>query len=514
MNQASNNQRIAKNTLLLYFRMLFMMAVSLYTSRVVLAALGVEDFGIYNVVGGIITLFSFLNGAMSSSTQRYITFELGRRDMSRLQSVFQTSVNIHLLVAFFILLLGETVGLWFFYEKMVIPTLRMAAAFWVYQFSILTMMVMVVSVPYNAVIVAHERMSAFAYISVFEALSKLGIVYLLYVTKSDRLIVYAALLCLMQLLVRVVYGCYCRRHFEEVRCRWGWNGELFKEMSCFGGWNLWGGFAAVLFSQGLNILLNLFFGPAVNAARGIAVQVQGAVNQFSINFQTAINPQITKSYAVGDYAYMHSLIFRSSRFTFLLLATISLPVLLETEMILQLWLETVPAYTVIFVRLILGITIIDAMAGSLMVAAQATGRVRIYQSVVGGILLFIVPLSYIVLKLGASPWSVFVVHFCVCMFAFAVRLFIIRPMIHLSLHDYLVQVLLRCLVVLVMAVPLPLFLHLFFPATYMYGIMVCLSGGVMMVLSSYIIGLTMDERKFVKDRIRSFLLVKYDTNNG
>ena len=335
MTQISNNKRIAKNTLLLYFRMIFMMAVSLYTSRVVLDALGVEDFGIYNVVGGVITLFSFVNGAMSSSTQRYITFELGKGNTSQLQKVFQTSMNVHLLVALLILFLGETAGLWFFYEKMVIPPLRMVSAFWVYQFSIFTMMIMVVSVPYNAVIIAHERMSTFAYISVFEVLLKLGIVYLLYLTSSDKLIVYAALLCFMQLLIRVIYGYYCSCHFDETRYQWGWDSKLFREMLCFGGWNLWGGFAAVLFTQGVNILLNLFFGPAVNAARGIAVQVQGAVTQFSTNFQTAINPQITKSYAVGDYAYMHSLIFHSSKFTFLLLATISFPVLLETEMILQ-----------------------------------------------------------------------------------------------------------------------------------------------------------------------------------
>lgn len=505
MTQISNNKRIAKNTLLLYFRMIFMMAVSLYTSRVVLDALGVEDFGIYNVVGGVITLFSFVNGAMSSSTQRYITFELGKGNTSQLQKVFQTSMNVHLLVALLILFLGETTGLWFFYEKMVIPPLRMVSAFWVYQFSIFTMMIMVVSVPYNAVIIAHERMSTFAYISVFEVLLKLGIVYLLYLTSSDKLIVYAALLCFMQLLIRVIYGYYCSCHFDETRYQWGWDSKLFREMLCFGGWNLWGGFAAVLFTQGVNILLNLFFGPAVNAARGIAVQVQGAVTQFSTNFQTAINPQITKSYAVGDYAYMHSLIFHSSKFTFLLLATISFPVLLETEMILQLWLETVPNYTAVFVRLMLCTTIIDAMAGAFMVSAQATGAVRVYQSVVGGILLTIVPVSYIVLKMGAEPWSVFIVHLCVCILAFAVRLFILCRMIHLSLSGYFTKVLLRCMGVLIIALPLPLILLYFLSDTFINSIMVCLSGLLAMLFSSYVIGLVSNERKFIKDKILLFL---------
>ena len=376
-------------------------------------------------------MFSFFNGAMSSSTQRYITFELGRGDFDQLQKVFQTSVNIHLLVALLILFLGETIGLWFFYEKMVIPASRMTAAFWVYQFFDITMMVMIVSVPYNAAIIAHEKMSIFAYISILEVLLKLGIVYLLYLTRSDKLIMYAALLCATQLLIRIVYGhlllVVILRKFVSI----GLDLKLFKEMLYFGGWNLWGGFATVLFSQGINILLNMFFGPFVNAARGIAVQVQGAVTQFSTNFQTALNPQITKSYALGDFTYMHSLIFRSSKFTFLLLAVISFPILLETEMILQLWLNMVPAYTVVFVRLMLCITIIDAMGGAFMVAAQSTGRVRFYQSVVGGILLAIVPVSYVVLRLGAAPWSVFLIHFCVCTVAFFVSF------VYYSFYDYI-----------------------------------------------------------------------------
>lgn len=508
VNIRLNNTRIVKNALLLYFRMIFMMAVSLYTSRVVLTALGVEDFGIYNVVGGVITLFSFLNGAMASSTQRYVTFELGKGNTDRLRKVFRTSVYIHLLIGLLIVLLGETLGLWFFYEKMVIPSSRMVAAFWVYQFSILTMVVMVMSVPYNAVIIAHERMSAFAYISVLEVMLKLGVVYLLYLTSADKLVVYAALLCLMQLLVRVVYGCYCHRNFEETRYRWSWDGSLFKEMLSFGGWNLWGGFSSVLFSQGLNILLNLFFGPAVNAARGIAVQVQGAVTQFSTNFQTAVNPQITKSYATGDYAYMHNLIFRCSKFTFLLLVTISFPIFLETEMILQLWLGTVPCYTAVFVRLMLCVTIMDAMAGAFMVSVQATGRVRVYQSVVGGILLTIVPLSWLVLKAGGAPWSVFVVHLAVCLCAFVVRLFILRPLIHLSLFGYFLQVICRCISVLLVAVPLPLVLLHFLPATLSSGVLVCLSGMLLMLFSSYLIGLTGGERRFVDDKVLSFLKIK------
>ena len=309
---SANNKRIAKNTLLLYIRMLFLMAVSLYTSRVVLQALGVEDFGIYNVVGGVVAMFGFLNAAMSSSTQRYLTFELGRGDMSRLRTVFCTSVNIHALISLVIVLLAETIGLWFFYQKMIIPEERLNAAMWVYQFSVLSSVVMVMNVPYNASIVAHERMSAFAYISILEVLLKLLIVFLLQVVCWDRLAFYAFLVFLVQLGIRFIYGIYCRKHFKETAFRWLWDKVMFREMLSFAGWNLWGNCAGVAFTQGINLLLNMFFGPVVNAARGIAVQVQSAVQQFSLNFQTAVNPQITKSYAVQDYGYMHSLIFRSS----------------------------------------------------------------------------------------------------------------------------------------------------------------------------------------------------------
>lgn len=497
----ANNQRIAKNTLLLYFRMLFMMAVSLYTSRVVLNTLGIEDFGIYSVVGGITTMFSFLNSAMSSSTQRYMTFALGKGEILQLRKVFQMSLNIHWLIALLMLILGETIGLWFLKEKMVIPLERQDAAFWVYQFSVATMIIMIISVPYNAAIIAHEKMSAFAYISVMEVLLRLGIVYLLYFTRSDKLIFYVALLFATQLLLRIIYGFYCKQNFEETHYEWRWDKNLFKEMLGFAGWNLWGGLAGVFFTQGLNILLNIFFGPAVNAARGIAVLVQGAVAQFSSNFQTALNPQITKSYAKGDLVYMRSLIFRSSKFSFLLLATISFPIFIQADILLSTWLGVVPDYTVTFVRLMLCITVIDAMAGAFMVAAQSTGRIRIYQSVIGGILLAIVPVSYIVLKLGAAPWSVFLVHLCICIIAFIVRLYIVHSMICLSLRSYLCEVLLRCLWVSLLAMPLPFLLLNVLPDTLFSGALIGIVSIMAMVFFSYTVGLTVNEKKFVAEKI-------------
>ncbi len=323
-----NNKRIAKNTMFLYVRMFFIMAVSLYTSRVVLSTLGVDDFGIYNVVGGVVSMFGFLNGALAVCTQRYLNYELGRGDANRLQKVFITSLTIHALISIIVVILAETIGLWFLYNKMTIPDARMNAAFWVYQFSIITTVVLMMSVPYNAAIIAHEKMSAFAYISVLEVILRLAIVFLLQIGNFDRLIFYAFLMLVVQMSIRVIYGLYCNKHFCETKFRMLWDGTLFREMLGFSGWSIFGNLAGVASTQGLNILLNMFFNPIVNAARGISVQVQNALMQFSVNFQTAMNPQITKSYATGDYNYMHGLIYRSSKFTFFLLYLFSLPIIL------------------------------------------------------------------------------------------------------------------------------------------------------------------------------------------
>ena len=300
---SSNNKRIAKNTLLLYFRMLVTMAVSLYTSRVVLNILGVEDFGIYNVVGGIVAMFGFINGSMTSATQRYLTFELGQNNRAQLTKVFSTSLSIHGIISFLIIVLAETVGLWFLWNKMQIPADRMNAAFWVFQCSVAASVIMIMSVPYNAAIIAHERMSAFAYISIIEVSLKLLIVCFLRYFHTDKLILYAVLIVIVQFLIRLCYSWYCNRHFNETKYRWSWDKGLFKEMTGFASWNMFGSLAAITFTQGLNLLLNMFFGPVVNAARGIAVQAQTAIGQFSSNFQTALNPQITKSYATGIHAW-------------------------------------------------------------------------------------------------------------------------------------------------------------------------------------------------------------------
>ena len=311
-NSSSNNKRIAKNTLLLYIRMLFLMVVSLYTSRVVLNALGVEDFGIYNVVGGVVAMFSMLSGSLSAAITRFITYELGTGNKENLKKIFSSSVTIQIGLAVLIALLAEAVGVWFLNVKMNIPDARMVAANWVFQFSILTFAINLISVPYNASIIAHERMSAFAYISILEAIGKLAIAFLITVSPMDRLIFYSLLMCAVALLVRLVYGYYCKKHFEECTYHFLWDKELLKRMFGFAGWNFIGASSAVLRDQGGNVVINLFCGPVVNAARGIASQVNTAVHGFVSNFMTALNPQITKSYASGNRDYMMTLIFQGA----------------------------------------------------------------------------------------------------------------------------------------------------------------------------------------------------------
>lgn len=500
-----NNRLIAKNALLLYIRMFILMAISLYTSRIVLKVLGVEDYGIYNVVGGIVMMFSFLNSSMTSSSQRYITFAIGKSDDLLLKKTFIMTVNVHILIAIIIVILAETIGLWFLYEKINIPSGRFIAAFWVYQFSILTMTTMVLSIPYNAIIIAYEKMTAFAYISIIEAILKLTIVYCVSFAHFDKLIIYSALLFVTQLIIRVIYYLYCKKFFSCIRYKWLWDYSFFKEISFFAGWNLFGNIASVLYTQGLNILLNIFFGPFVNAARGIATQVQGAITQFSSNFQIAFNPQITKSYAVGEISFMTNLIEQSSKMIFLLLYSISLPLIIETNYILNIWLTTVPDYTVIFIRIMLITTIIDASSGPLAISAQATGKIKNYQIIIGGILLFIVPISYIVLKLGGKPESVFIVHCIICSIAFIVRLLILRKLIDLNISHYLNNVIIKCLSTIILSLPIPLLLKYFLNYDSISSITIIIISLLSSICCSYFFGLNKQEQKFVMGIFNKFI---------
>lgn len=502
------NKIIAKNTLMLYARMLLLMAVSLYTSRVILQVLGVEDFGIYNVVGGIVTMFAFINGGMVSATQRYITFELGKGNTDKLVSVFSTALQIHAVISLIVLLFAETIGLWFLYNKMVIPSERMVAAVWVYQCSILACIVNIMSIPYNADIIAHEKMSAFAYISIFEASMKLAIVFALIWSPYDKLIVYAILILLVQLSVRCLYTYYCNRHFPESKYQHRIDKHLLKEMASFAGWSFWGNLAVVLYTQGVNLVLNLFFGPVVNAARGIAVQVQSAVQQFVSSFQMALNPQITKSYAIGNIEEMHNLMFRSARFSFYLLFFLTLPVLLETNFILTLWLKNVPEDSVVFTQIMICISLIYTTVNPCVIANQATGKVKTYQIVVGGILLTILPLSYLVLKLGAPAYSVFIVHFCIESIAQFYRMFMLRNLINLPVIQFFKNIYLPIVITVLIAIIFPIWLHYQYNEGFVRFVIVSLGSIFSVTFSVFFVGLSANERFFIRKKILNILKVK------
>lgn len=497
-----NNKRIAQNTLILYVRMLITIGVGLFTSRVVLNTLGIEDFGIYNVVGGIIAMFGFINQAMAASTSRYLTFALGSSDYSLLKKVFNLSLSIHALLSVLIVLLGESIGLWFFYEKMQIPAARLEAAFWVYQLSILSSVLTIMSVPYNASIISHEKMGAFAYITLSDVVLKLLIVYLLVMVPFDKLVVYGILFLLAQVINQSIYMIYCRKKFEETKLCFVWDKQLFREISSFAGWSLFGNMAYVAYTQGLNLLLNIFFGPAVNAARGIAVQAQGTITRFISSFQTAINPQITKTYAAGELNAMHKLIFASSKYSFFLLLLLSLPVLIETRPLLIWWLRIVPDYTVTFFRIMLLTSLIESLANPLIIAAGATGRIRLYQQLVGGILLLILPVSYVALKMGASPASVFVVQFICNIVAQSIRVILLRSMISFPIRVYCRKVMVRVFVVFLLSLGVSVMIYQLLPSeTFVEVVAVCVSVAISTLFIAYAAGTDKSEKLVIRQKI-------------
>lgn len=477
--------------------MFLILAVTLYTSRVILQALGIEDYGLYNVIGGIIAMFGLLNSSMATATQRFLTFETGKGNMQRMRTVFGVSISIHLIIAGIIALLGETVGLWFFYNKLTIPEARLEAGMWVYQMSVFSAVTMIVSVPYNAVIIAHERMSAFAYISILDVALRLLSVYVLFVIDYDRLKVYAVLMFLTQITLRLIYGRYCTKHFKETHTSLSMEPKLFRQMLSFAGWSIFGNAAVLFQSQGLNILLNIFFSPAINAARAIAVQVQYGVNQFSVNLQSAINPQITKSYALGDLDFMSGLVYRSSKFSFLLLWIIILPVILNTDFILELWLNIVPEYSDVFVRIMLVTILLEALSNPFIVAVSATGRIREYGIVVSSIIMATLPVSWICLHCGASPASVFYITLVFSAFALFVRFYYAWHYQLVNVKDYISKVILKILPTCVLSGFICWGISFLLPSSVWISLSSCMLYPIIAAIITLTLGLDSKERAFV-----------------
>lgn len=496
---SENNKRIAKNTLMLYFRMILMMLISLYTSRVNLNALGVEDYGIYNVVGGVVAMFSVLSVSLSNAISRFITFELGRGDQQRLKEIFSASVTIQVILSLIILVLLETIGLWFLNTHLVISPERLNAANWVFQFSILTFVINLISIPYNASIIAHERMSAFAYISIFEAVGKLSVALLIVLSPIDRLIFFASMLCAIAVLVRIVYGWYCTRHFTECHYQPRWDGKMLRQMFSFAGWNFIGAGTAILRENGGNIFINLFFGPAVNAARGIASQVNHVITGFVTNFMTALNPQITKNYASGNHPYMMQLIYQGSRFSFYILLIFALPVIINTHYILVLWLKLVPEHTVPFIQLTLIFALSECISNPLTTVMFATGRIRNYQIVIGILQLLNLPISYLLLRLGCIPECVFITAIVISQFCLPARLIMLRGMIKLRVRDFLRKVYLNVLIVALIATILPALLSTFLSESFLSFVVLTLVCLLCTSLTILFIGCNANERLKVRN---------------
>lgn len=411
---ATSNKTIAQNTAFLYVRMLVVMAVTFYTARVILETLGASDYGIYNVVGGIVPMMAFLNGALGASTSRFLTYELGTGDAKKLWTTFSASLNLHICVALFVLILGETVGLWFFYEKLNIPEDRMNAAFWVYQFSIVTTMINFTQVPYNASLIAHENMSVYAYVGLYEAFAKLLISYLITISPIDGLIFYASLLMLNSATIQLFYRYYTTKRYDECRFRIVKDKQLYKTLLGYSGWDMFGNVAVVCQGEGINILLNMFFGPVVNAARAIAVQIQGAVTLFVNNFLTAVRPQVVKNFAEGNTDKMYSLTFYAAKFSYMLMLALVVPLCFEIDFVLNIWLgDGVPENTNIFAILVLVTYLMETIHMASLMSYHAIGKIKFGNIVGGSLMIFSLPLSYIFLKIGLPAYSVFIAIFMV-----------------------------------------------------------------------------------------------------
>ena len=504
-----NNKLLARNTIVLYLRMLFSLIIQLFTSRLVLQALGVEDYGIYNVVGGVVTTLSFINMSLSNANSRFLSVELGKGEIGGIKRLFSCIVTIHYIFAVIILILAETVGLWFVLNKLVIPADRMTAAVVVYQCSVVSSIITIVSSPYNGLIIAHERMSAFAIISILSTIANLFIALVLFISPIDRLIAYSILHVIVQLIIRFIYIIYSRKNFEESQYSICWDKTVSSDVVSFAGWTLTGNLAVIGYTQGLNILLNMFFGAVVNAARGISMQVQNAARMFCSSFQTAINPQIMKSHASGDYNRMQNLIIISSRISYYLMLIVALPICMHTDYILDLWLTNVPEHSVRFVQIMLTVSLIHTLQNPTMTAIHATGCIKKVQIVESMLLLSVVPIAYICLKiLHSPPETVYIVYFIVEFVTQFVRVFMIYPKVKIPISYYFSKVLLPIILVTILAYLIAaIFTHFVTVNSIWVLIISIIFYTVSTATITYILGLSKIEKTYIKTYIKKLLSI-------
>lgn len=501
-NQSSDsNKRIAKNTLFLYMRMFVMMLTALFTSRIVLDVLGAADYGLNNVIGGVVVLFSFLNSAQLSATQRFLNFHLGRKDYKQTNVVFCMSLNTYMLLSVLVVILGETVGLWFVNTQLNIPPERMYAAQWVYQFTLVQFVINLLRISYNASIIAYERMNFFAYVSLVEVISKLLVVYLLYITTFDKLIFYSFLYTVVPLVITIVYKLYCNRNFDTTKYKAIWDKKTFKKMFSFSGWSLFGSLANLAAQQGLNILINIFYGVTVNAAAGIANQVSNNVYGFISNFQTAFQPQIVKTYAAKEVERFHKLIFQTSKFSYFMVIVLVLPILFTIDGILEIWLTEVPEFTAIFCRLILIFFSIEAITAPLWMSIQATGKIRNYQILMASLVFLNFPIAYIVLKVGLPVYTVWIVRIIVNLVTMAARCIYMKKKLEFPLLPYLRNVMLPIVTVTIVALPIPIILHYMVSGFWANLLIVGFVTLIVTMIDVYFVGMNAHEKDIARNMI-------------
>lgn len=502
-NNSVSNKRILKNTLFLYCRMIIVLLVSLYATRVILNVLGVTDYGIYNVVAGFVSMFSFLNSAMNNTTQRYLNYERGRGDLNSLSNVFNTACQIQAIIAVVTLLLLEVFGVWYINNIMIIPQERIIAANWVFQFSSLSLVLLILQIPYSADIISHERMDYYALVSIIDVAVKLLIVIVLPCLSYDKLFVYGLLSFLLSLINFLLFYIYSNRNFVEVKLRFEFDRELFKTMLSFSGWNMLGAIAYTIQGQGLNVLVNSFFGPVVNAARAIAFQIHAAISGFSENIATAFKPQLIESYAIQDLRRTKELMFSMSKYCYLMIFIFSLPVIVEIDSILSIWLGgTVPDYTAIFAILVLVNLLVSSLNLPISQTVQATGKVKYYQIIRSLLVALTLPISWLFLKEGYNPTVVFWITIMVSIINQPVCMIILHSNFDYSYLDYIQNVILPCMLLTVVAPLAPVVIHNFIQDSI---IRILVVSGVSLIWSiciAFILVLNSNERNAIIQWVR------------
>lgn len=512
--QSNSNKVIAKNTILLYIRTVFTMLITLYTSRIILNTLGVEDYGVYSAVGGFVAMFGVISGALSNAISRNITYEIGKGDKKKVNIVFCTSVNIQIIISLIVFISCEFVGYWFLNNKMNVPENRLLAANWVLHCTLFSFVMSLLSVPYNAIIIAYEKMTAYAYISILEAVLKLGIVYILILSLYDKLILYSILLLLVSILIRLIYGKYCTMTFETAKYRIVFERRLFIDMISFAGWNFFSNAAYILNSQGVSLLMNTYFGVLMNSARGIATQVDGAVSQFVNNFTVAINPQITKSYAQNDASRLYLLICKGAKFSYFMLLFFAVPIIYETDYILELWLGIVPNHTSNFIRLAMLGALVSTLGNSGYTACMATGNIKRYSIWITSIACLVFVLTYIAYFLGAVAESTYIIYILVYIIIQIVRLCLMKYLINFPIGLFVKNVILYIFAPTVISLSLPSLFYNLMEASF-YRLL--LNTSIIMIItliSVYCLGLDSNERFIVKRKVQNYILCNNKNNRN